>query len=169
MQYEKEINNEKGVNNMDDDKQQYTVVILFTNDGSKVLLQQKDRTRFRGMLNGVGGKIEPGELPIGGAIREIKEETTLTDGDVKELIWLGTLTIPESCDGSCKVSELIFYGGVIEDEHKACTAYNMTEEVNWYPLNNDNTPVTDLPLAGDGNLPYFIGMARKHLFDKVRG
>ncbi|AFU13307.1 MutT/Nudix [Bacillus thuringiensis MC28] len=35
----------------------------------------------KGLWNGVGGKIEPGETPLASAIREIKEET---DIDVKQ-------------------------------------------------------------------------------------
>ena len=55
----------------------YTVCFLFTDNGNHVLMQRKDRTQFAGRYNGVGGKIEPGEAPLEGARREIREETGL--------------------------------------------------------------------------------------------
>lgn len=145
---------------------QYTVVILFNNDGSKILLQTKDRTAFAGKLNGIGGKVEYGEMPIMGAIREMQEETTLTTYDIENITWLGTLTIPVQCDTNNPdyIPELYFYAARVKDESKAYKAPDSTEEVNWYELQDDNTVVTDLELAGDGDLPYFIGCARRALF-----
>lgn len=144
----------------------YTVIILFNGDGSKILLQTKDRTKYAGMLNGVGGKVEPGETPKLAARREVHEETTLTSGDIENFTWLGTLTIPERCDIYHPefIPELWFYTGRVRDESKAQKPSDETEEIAWYGLRNDDTVVTDMELAGDGNLPYFIHQARKALF-----
>lgn len=144
----------------------YSVVLLLNGDGSKILLQTKDRTAYAGMLNGVGGKIEKEESPMVGAIREIEEETTLTVDDIEDLTWIGTLVVPTQCDTNSPdtLPELYFYAGRVRDEAKAKKAPDETEDVSWYGLRNANTVVTDLELAGDGNLPYFIGIARKLLF-----
>lgn len=144
----------------------YTVVLLFNGDGSKVLLQTKDRTAFAGMLNGVGGKIEKGETPYEGAIREIQEETTLVETDIGNFTWLGTLITPEQCDlkNPDMNPELYFMAGVVRDESKAKKNPESTEPVEWYGIREDNTIVTDLQLAGDGNLSYFIEIGRKRLF-----
>lgn len=145
---------------------QYTVILLFNADGSKILLQTKDRTSFAGMLNGVGGKIEEGESPYEGAIREMEEETTLSKFDVQNFSWLGTLTIPEQCDTENPDlnSELYFFGGIVTDKLKARKNPDSTELVKWYGIRKDNTVVSDLELAGNGDLPYFIESARKKLF-----
>lgn len=155
---------------------QYSVVVLLNGDGSKVLLQVKDRTIFAGKLNGVGGKIEYHEEPAKGAMREIKEETTLTEDDIEDFTWLGNLVVPEACDDSNTIPELIFYSGKVKEEHKAHKAPDATEEVGWYELDNNNIPVThielagkimSMELAGNGDLPYFIGTARRLLFGKT--
>ena len=45
---------------------------------SQVLLGKKKRGFGLGKLNGIGGKIEPGESPEDGIIREVQEEVGLT-------------------------------------------------------------------------------------------
>lgn len=144
----------------------YTVILLFNKDGSKVLLIKKDRTAFAGKLNGVGGKIENNETPEQGAYREIEEETSLKPEQVKNLTWLGTLTLPEQCDmdNADLYPELWFYSGIMEDESWARTPENETEPVAWYMLGADDSPFTYLKLAGDGDLEYFIKRARRRLF-----
>ncbi len=145
----------------------YTVVLLFNKDGSKVLLQKKDRTDFAGKLNGVGGKLEADEDTIDGAFREVEEETSICREDILIFKWLGTLTLPEQCDSYNydRYPQLWFYGGVVKDETLAHKPDTETEEINWYEL-KDNNPITDLELAGDGNLPYFIGIANRLLFNR---
>ncbi len=161
--------------------QKYSVVLLFNKDGSKVLLQTKDRTAFAGMLNGVGGKIEKEEQPVMGAFRGIEEETTLKRNKIAHFAWLGTLTLPEQCDtaNANKYPELWFFGGVVEDEDLVQKAEDATEEVGWYNITADGDgtirPVTvferdgkieHMELAGDGDLLYFIGVGRRILFNK---
>lgn len=144
----------------------YTVVILLNQDGSKVLLQVKDHTLFAGMLNGVGGKIEDGEQPVNGALREIFEETSIQPGGLSRFEWLGTLTLPEQCDdrNPDKYPELWFFGGIVKDETLAVKPDGATEEIGWYMLDPDSLPITSLQTAGDNNLEYFIGRARRILF-----
>ncbi len=56
--------------------QRYVVGFLFSPDHKKVVLINKKRPRWqRGLLNGVGGKIEYGETPRQAMIREFNEET----------------------------------------------------------------------------------------------
>lgn len=146
--------------------QRYSVVILFNNDGSKILLQKKDRTAFAGKLNGVGGKMEESEIPSNGALREVQEETSLCPEDLEHFRWCGTLLIPEQCDDKNPDAypELWFFAGVVKDENLAHKPDNETEEINWYQLNSDNKPITCLDTAGDGDLEYFIGVGRRLLF-----
>lgn len=54
----------------------YTVAFLFAPDLLSVWMVTKLRPAWQaGALNGIGGKLEPGEHPDDGIVREIKEET----------------------------------------------------------------------------------------------
>lgn len=54
----------------------YVVCLLFNDDLSEVCLIEKNRPDWqKGLLNGPGGKIEPGETIVEAATREFKEET----------------------------------------------------------------------------------------------
>lgn len=54
----------------------YVVCLLFSEDLSQVCLIEKQRPDWqKGLLNGPGGKIEPGETILEAATREFKEET----------------------------------------------------------------------------------------------
>jgi 8-oxo-dGTP diphosphatase len=56
----------------------YVVGFMFSERLQTVLLIRKTKPAWQaGMLNGVGGKIESGELPIDAMIREFEEETGL--------------------------------------------------------------------------------------------
>lgn len=64
------------------DPARYRVVprtLTFLTRGERVLLLRLPRTRgaWSGCYNGVGGHLEPGEDPLSGARREVREETGL--------------------------------------------------------------------------------------------
>lgn len=55
---------------------EYVIGFCFNKEKDSVVLIEKLRPAFqKGLLNGVGGKIEKNELPIDAMIREFKEET----------------------------------------------------------------------------------------------
>lgn len=57
---------------------EYVIGFMFSAGMQLVLLIRKNRPDWQaGRLNGIGGKIEPGEAPIDAMIREFKEETGL--------------------------------------------------------------------------------------------
>jgi 8-oxo-dGTP diphosphatase len=51
--------------------------ILFIRQASKLLMLNRDRAPAKGLWNGVGGKLEPGEAPLDGVLREALEETDI--------------------------------------------------------------------------------------------
>lgn len=56
----------------------YTVCILFDQWARRVLLQKKSKTEFKGMLNGVDGKIELHEEPDQSVVRKSRGRLTWT-------------------------------------------------------------------------------------------
>jgi len=70
---------------------EYVCSFLFSPDRARVVLIRKNRPAWQaGKLNGVGGKIEPGESPRQAARREFREETGL---DLPESAFEHVLTL----------------------------------------------------------------------------
>lgn len=73
-----------------DDKIRYVLGFAFDGMG-RVLLIRKTRPEWqRGFLNGVGGKIEPGESELVAMVREFEEETTI---ETNPLDWRHFVTL----------------------------------------------------------------------------
>lgn len=69
--------------------QHYACGFLFSPDGRQVLLIRKRRPAWQaGKLNGVGGKVEPGETPLEAMRREFREEAGLDIAEWQQLITL---------------------------------------------------------------------------------
>ena len=51
----------------------YTLVFLLR--GEEILMLHRRNPPNQGLWNGVGGRLEPGELPMQSALREVREET----------------------------------------------------------------------------------------------
>ncbi len=49
--------------------------LCFLTRGEEVLLLRRRNPPNRGLWNGVGGRIEPGEVPLASVLREVREET----------------------------------------------------------------------------------------------
>jgi len=62
---------------------QVRATLLFVVCGGRVLLIHKKRGLGAGKINGPGGKLEPGEAPLAGAIREVEEEIGVTPTGVE--------------------------------------------------------------------------------------
>ena len=78
-------------------------LLLMIKDG-KILLGEKKKGFGKGKLNGPGGKIEPGETPEQGMIRETREEVGITPKKYKEM---GTVEFVEWYKG--EEQNVIFY------------------------------------------------------------
>ena len=74
----------------------YACGFLFSPDRTRVLLIRKRRPAWQaGKLNGLGGKLEPGESPLEAMRREFREEAGLDVPDWQEVL---TLTGPDDAD-----------------------------------------------------------------------
>lgn len=58
---------------------EYVAGFMFSEDKSRVALIRKNKPAWqRGLLNGIGGKVEPGEFPWDAMTREFRDETGVT-------------------------------------------------------------------------------------------
>ena len=65
---------------------EYVVTFLFTLNMNRIWLIEKQKPDWqKGCLNGIGGKVEKGELPLAAAIRELKEEAGIDKMNLWEL------------------------------------------------------------------------------------
>lgn len=62
--------------------QGYNLVAVFSPDGRKMLMCRRIKDPYKGLMNFVGGKIEPGESGEAAAYRELFEETGITVRDI---------------------------------------------------------------------------------------
>ena len=53
----------------------YRYTLIFLTRGDEVLMLHRRNPPNQGLWNGVGGRLEPGERPLAGALREVHEET----------------------------------------------------------------------------------------------
>ena len=62
--------------------QGYNLIAVLSPDGSHMLMCRRRKAPYQGLLNLVGGKIEPGESDGDAAYRELQEETAITAKDM---------------------------------------------------------------------------------------
>lgn len=99
----------------------YVVGFLFRNGGDEVALIRKNKPSWqKGLLNGVGGKIEFDEHPLTAMIREFEEEA-------------GPFIVNWRCFAVMTLkhgNKIYFYASheIVEVESKT------DEEVSWYPV-----------------------------------
>lgn len=99
--------------------------LLFVVAAGQVLLIHKRRGHGAGRINGPGGKLDPGETPLAGAIRETEEETGVTP----EAPYLAAVMRFVDLDGDD------WLGHVFVAEHFAGEPRTTPEAVpEWFPL-----------------------------------
>lgn len=121
----------------------YVCGFLFSPDRARVLLIRKNRPAWQaGRLNGIGGKIEPGEAPLDAMRREFREEASL---DLRD--WQQVLTLDGDDDDRSGVGwEAHFFRGFGDLD----AAVARTDE----PL--EIHPVRPLPLDVIANLHWIV-------------
>ena len=144
-------------------KDRYVLGFVFSLDASRVLLIWKNRPEWqKGKLNGIGGKIEEGELPIDAMKREFSEETSfagLTKPGSQELLmpyWhlAGKRGREAQYDGQDGSYEMFVYAAFFDDVRYMVRdtffAYpdvdNETSWISWPVPDPNREEVIALPL-----------------------
>lgn len=126
----------------------YVVGFMFAPNGRDVVLIQKNRPEWqKDKLNGVGGKIEPGETPEAAMVREFYEETGVMFSDWTKF---ATLRASAENDPTGIESEIHFFRAT---SNLANDIETLTDEaVYLVPV---NTIMPKVP-----NLAYLLPMAQ---------
>ena len=61
----------------------YNVIVIYDAEEENLLMCRRAKDPYKGMLNFVGGKVEPGETEEESAYRELFEETGITGEDIR--------------------------------------------------------------------------------------
>lgn len=135
----------------------YNVIAVFSPDKSKMLMCERKKDPYKGLLNMVGGKIEPGEDGCEAAYRELYEETGITKEDIR-IVHLMDFTYP-LCDEYVEV-----YAGGLKRE------VTLREEKNpllWISADSNFFDMTQY--AGEGNIGHIMEHIKLHwkeIFDE---
>uniref|UniRef100_A0A6M3KYS9 Nudix hydrolase domain-containing protein n=1 Tax=viral metagenome TaxID=1070528 RepID=A0A6M3KYS9_9ZZZZ len=124
---------------------EYVVGFAFDHSCKSVLLIYKRTPEWqRGLINGIGGKIKKGELPIQAMVREFKEETGV-ETDNSDWIYFCLMTAGK---------EEIYCYYMIGGAHDATSMED--EVVRWFEVGDDNDFISNLnwliPLALEDDL-----------------
>ena len=130
----------RGVNKM----KRMNLIVVFSQDKTKLLMCERTKEPYKGQLNLVGGKIEKDDDNLNEAYRELQEETGITKDDI-DLVYFMT------CNYHTLNKGLEIYYGVLNKD------VELVEEVNklvW--VNEDDNFFDFTKYAGEGNLGHII-------------
>lgn len=117
--------------------------ICFLKQGDKILLLNRDKPQWMGAWNGVGGKIEQGETPFIGALREIKEETGIA---LQDITYKGKITWT---DGNTSFGCMYAFIAELPESYSYVTPIKVAEgildwkDLSWI-LHPQNVGIADL-------------------------
>ena len=128
----------------------YNCSIVFSPDGTRILMCRRMKDPFIGKLNLVGGRREEGESALDGAYRELYEETGITREDI-------CLRPLMELDYPFLGYDLEIFFGFLKEERK------LTEEVNpliWVSADDDFADMERY--AGAGNITHMVNIIRMY-------
>lgn len=124
--------------------QGYNVIAVFDPQREKLLMCRRRKAPYQGLLNMVGGKIEPGEDGLSAAYRELREEASVTEADI---------TLAHIMDFTYYHHDfyLEVYAGILKNHVNVTGDEN---ELLWTDLNQDFNDTSRF--AGDGNIGHIL-------------
>lgn len=126
----------------------YVLILLFTEDYTKILLVKRNKEPYKNCWNGIGGKIEDSENYLSCSTRECKEETGISITNPRLLV---TLVYPSSNTMNSDTKLNVIYDNVkqkdIIDNYEGHYEW---KDINYVmDINNKN-------IAGLSNLNQFV-------------
>ena len=134
-------------------KHHFNIIAVLSPDGGQVLLCRRKKPPYQGLLNFVGGKIEPGEDSEAAAYRELREETGISPEDIRLTRLMDFVYYVED-----SVME-VYFGRL---RHPV----TLREEVNellWLDADQDYADAARF--AGCGNMGHILSLLRHHGLD----
>lgn len=123
------------------------VILVYNKDENKILMCKRAKEPYKGKLNLVGGKVEPGEDELNAAYRELQEETAITKDDI-------TLFHIMNFQYIISNMELEVYMGTLNKEVK------LVKEVNeLYGVSKNENFFDSNKFAGEGNIGHMVKKA----------
>lgn len=130
------------------------VGFMFNSDSTRVLLLHKQSPLWqRGRLNGVGGKMEPGETIGQAMVREFLEETGVA---TPRRIWMAFATL--AVEGAGPTDGIVHFLAAFDDDAYRL-ARSVTEEPV-VPVHCDQIFLRSTPEPGLHELQWLIPLAR---------
>jgi 8-oxo-dGTP diphosphatase len=143
-------------------------VICFIITGGKVMLIHKKRGLGGGKINGPGGRLEPGETAMEGAIRETIEETGITPLGLEEA---GEISF-QFTDGyglHCTIFTARGFAGKLTETDEALPFWCPVDEVPYNGMWEDDRHWLPLLLRGEKFAGFFEFDGEKMLSMDLRG
>ena len=130
--------------------QGYNLIMLYNVDASRILMCKRQKDPNKGMLNFIGGKIEPGEDGLSAAYREMREESGVAQEDVDLTRVMDFVYYLQNC-------YVEVYAGRLKRDARVS---GDVKELFWSDLERD---FFDLNLyAGEGNIGHMIEQVRMY-------
>lgn len=131
--------------------QGYNLIAVFDMENSRVLLCKRKKNPYKDLYNFVGGKIEPGEEHLSAAYRELFEETTISEQDIKLVHIMDYTYYFEPCF-------IEVYAGVLRHSVSVVGEEN---ELEWFSI--DTNFGDNRVFAGNGNVAHIIKLSLESL------
>lgn len=126
------------------------VIMVYSEDGKKILMCKRVKEPYKGKFNLVGGKVEQSEGELEAAYRELNEETGITREDIE---------LKPVMNFQYKISdmELELFAGRLKNN------VNLVEEVNkLYWISKDENFFDFDKFAGEGNIGHMLQQVEKN-------
>jgi len=124
------------------------VIAVYNQSRSCVLMCLRRKDPYKGKLNFVGGKVEPGETGIDAAYRELLEETAITSKDIR-LIHLMDMNYY-----TYQIQIQVYTGRLNKD----LEVNGNENQLLWLDANSNFEDMSRF--AGEGNIAHIIEMIR---------
>ncbi len=122
----------------------YNVIAVYNDTADKFLMCKRKKEPYKGLSNLVGGKIELGEDSEKAAYRELFEETSISQNDIKLTHLMDFTYYLDDCYVEVYVGKLNKYVAISGDEN----------DLYWSELDCDFFDTSKY--AGEGNIGHII-------------